>query len=75
MTKEEAIQFAKAYALGVRDATWTTDDFCCTDLWYGLDEYDINVDGEMFHDGSSNQLRILIYRREDYSGPIHQEFI
>lgn len=61
MEVEEAIKFAKAYALGIRDAT--DEHLEWVDIWYGLDEYDINIDGFKQHCDPENekQLRIMVY--------------
>ena len=62
MTKKEAIQFARAYAIGTRDAS--KKDLAWLDIWYGLDEYDINIEGFKIHHDEENkdQLRILVYK-------------
>ena len=58
---EEVIAVANAYLQGVIDAT-PPKDRPCVDTWYAYKDFDINVDGSVYHGGGEDTLRVLFYR-------------
>ena len=74
ITQDPVIAIAKAFAQGVKDTT-PDDELEGVDIWYGTEEYDINVDGSVYHEQSPDKLRILIYKIRDYSETLYEEYI
>lgn len=70
ITQDPVIAIAKAFAQGVKNTT-PDDELEGVDIWYGTEEYDINVDGSDYHGEGEDTLFVYVYKRGDYSNAIY----